>query len=136
MIRVPTHSEYEAFDGAHCRNLYRQVGPEWRCPACRRSRFQCMRWTTLFRNKPHLRHQGWAVGIHKHHDHGTPARFPVTPICEQCNAADGFAKRQLRLPIDWSFSPDEIGRFVIAIPHGWHVVVLNTAQRVFDEYQG
>ena len=94
-----------------------------------------MRWTTLFHAKAHLRHQGWAVGIHRHHDHGTPPRFPVTPVCEQCNAADGHAKKSLSLPRAWSFSPDDISRFVIAIPHGWHLVTLNTAQQVFDEYQ-
>jgi hypothetical protein len=94
-----------------------------------------MRWTTLYPKKPQLRRKGWAVGIHKHHDHGMPPRFPVTPICEQCNSADGHAKRMLGLPANWSFSPHEIGRFVTATPHSNHIVNLHIALSIYNEYQ-
>lgn len=133
-IKVPTREEYDNYDGAHCRTLYRQLGTAWSCPSCQRTRYQCMRWTTLFPNKPHLRREGWALGLHRHHDHGAPPRFDVTPICEQCNAADGYAKRALHLPVNWSFSPHEIGRFVTPTPHGWHAINLNIAETIFNEH--
>lgn len=133
-VRVPTAEEYAAFDGAHCHKLYRELGADWSCPCCHRTRYQCMRWTTLFPKKPHLRRQGWAVGLHRHHDHGTPPRFPVTPVCEQCNSADGFAKRHLGLPRDFSFSPEQIALFVTGVPHGKHLVNLTIASQVFNAY--
>lgn len=120
--RMPTQDEIQAFTGAHCKLLYASIGPDWRCPGCHRTKYQAMRWTMLFRNSPN-RYEGWACGLHKHHDHGPrPGRFPETLICEQCNSADGAAKRGLKLPRDFSFSPQEINRFVIATPHGWHLI--------------
>ncbi len=141
-LRVPTGAEYEAFDGAHCRNLYRALDPIWECPGCGRSRFQILRWTMLF-PKLASRHEGWAAGLHLHHDHaddafrhgrsGTraPIRFAAAVICEQCNSADGTAKRKLGLPAEFSFSPAEIRQFVRATPHGFHEIDYDAALAIF-----
>jgi hypothetical protein len=49
----------------------------------------------------------------------------------QCNSADGSAKRRLRLPTDWSFSPQDIGRFVTARPHHRHVIDVDIAASIY-----
>lgn len=59
---------------------------------------------------------GFTISLTRHHCHGA-GRFPPTLICGDCNSADGAAKRKLGLPEDWSFSPEEIARFVAAAPH-------------------
>src|SRR3546814_10453770 len=65
-------------------------------------------YTTLFRSM---------AGLHEHHDHARSwdgigvARFQPTVLCDQCNSADGAAKRRLKLPNNFSFSPAEIARF-------------------------
>jgi len=78
------------------------------------------------------------AGLHKHHDHsvdvlaGENPRFAQTIICDQCNAADGAAKRKLALPKRFSFSPQEIAWFVVPSPHGRHKIVYEAAQVVYD----
>lgn len=129
--RIPTQEEILRFDGAHCKRLYASIGLDWRCPGCHRTKYQLMRWTRLFPTKPNW-YMGWAVGLHKHHDHGSwPGRFPETLVCEQCNNADTAAKKELKLPKNFSFSPAEIRCFVIPIPHGWHLINYAAAQQLY-----
>lgn len=143
--RIPTRDEYLAFGGAHCGNLYTQVGSHWRCPSCHRTRYELLRWTMLYPNKP-SRREGWAVGLHTHHDHqtdsyvtkpgpGQPRRlasFAPEIICEQCNSADGTVKRRLGLPDYFTYSPVEIGQFVVPTPHGKHIIRYDVAQILFE----
>ncbi len=141
-IRIPSHEEYEAFDGAHCKNLYAGLPPQWSCPGCGRSRYQIMRWTVIYPKRPD-RHEGWAGGLHTHHDHGgdvpgrffggPAARFQPVVICEQCNSADGTAKRKLGLPSQFSFAPWEIRQFVEATPHGFHVIDYSKAELIYRQ---
>jgi len=71
-------------------------------------------------------------GVCEHHDHltdfGDPPRFERVLICDQCNSADGNVKFLLKLPAAFSFSPDEIRRFITPMPHGWHGVSYSAAQ--------
>lgn len=143
--RIPTSEEYFAFDGAHCRQIYQRLDHSWRCPACNRTKYELLRWTMLYPRSPR-QHEGWAVGLHNHHDHradpvwieGKPhssgwlPRFPLTVICEQCNSADATAKRKLKLPATFSFSPAEIGSFVFATPHGWHLLNYRQAEVIYE----
>jgi ssDNA-binding Zn-finger/Zn-ribbon topoisomerase 1 len=153
-IRIPTREDYEAFDGAHCDKLWRELGEGWRCPACDRTKFEVMRWTRRRRrtnsgpNAPYIHFMGWLAAFHRHHDHqgdfdrgimlegewihSPSRRFEETVICDQCNTVDGFVKRRLGLPADWSYSPEEIRRFVTATPHGNHVVDFVEARRIYD----
>jgi len=133
--RIPTFDEMRGFTGAHCGRLYASLAFDWRCPSCNRSKYELLRWTMLFPHTPQ-KFLGWAGGLHRHHDHGADAgtareRFPETPMCEQCNNADTSAKRELALPANFSFSPAEISRFIIAIPHGWHLLNYAAAQREY-----
>ena len=100
---------------------------EWTCPACGRTKFEIFRWCV----KPG--HYGdWMYGVCEHHDHltdfGDPPRFERVLICDQCNSADGNVKFLLKLPAAFSFSPDEIRRFITPMPHGWHGVSYSAAQ--------
>jgi len=140
-LKIPTQAEYAAFDGRHCRNLYRSLAEDRRCPGCARSKFEILRWTLLYPKLP-TRYEGWAGGYHRHHDHGVGlirfgrgGRFPDTVVCEQCNSADGTAKRKLKLPGAFSFAPSEIRAFVTATPHGFHVIDFAVAQAIFDALQ-
>jgi hypothetical protein len=78
------------------------------------------------------------AGLHKHHDHSTEMwgrevpRFEQTIICDQCNAADGAAKRKLALPKRFSFSPLEISAFVVPQPHDRHEIIYPAAQSVYE----
>lgn len=137
-IKVPSLDEYLAHDGLHYRWLWSSLGHDWCCPACRRSKFQIMRWTLRFPKSPNA-FEGWVAGLTKHHDHsvgygerGHP-RFPETAVCDQCNAADGIAKKKLHLPSNFSFSPAEIGRFVRATAHGRHEIDYDAALAIYLE---
>lgn len=141
----PTFEEFSAFDGAHCRNIYRALPENWQCPGCTRTKYQILRWTTLFPHIPAARRPGWAGGYHTHHDHAgdrylwtkSPSwfvpRFEPTVVCEQCNSADASAKRKLKLPKDFSFSPTEIRQFVIPHAHGKHLINYYVAKAIFEE---
>ena len=60
------------------------------------------------------------------------ARFPETVLCEQCNAVDGQVKRTLKLPKEFSYSPDEIRAFVEPAPHGWHIINYLQAAQIYE----
>jgi hypothetical protein len=142
------------FDGAHCHALWTGLSDDWRCPACRRSKFEILRWTrrrpSALQDPLRTPYMGWLAALHEHHDHSVdnfgfdesgrflpplgPPRFESVVICDHCNAADGTAKRQLGLPREWSFSPSEIGQFVTATPHAGHKLDLPKAQAIFDAY--
>lgn len=123
--RIPSPSELAAFNGMHCSAIYHEaLANAWRCPSCRRSVHELVRWTEI--RGPSWRERyadefgmGFTITLTHHHCHGEswPARFPRTLICGDCNSADGAAKRKLGLPKDWSFTPQELARFVKVLPH-------------------
>jgi hypothetical protein len=120
--KLPTTSDLIAFTGMHCANLYQQaVADGWRCPSCWRSAQELVRWTEITGPSWRARYgdefgMGFTVTMARHHCHGL-GRFQETLICGDCNSADGAAKRKHGLPTNWSFSPEEIARFVSVAPH-------------------
>ena len=111
-----TDDEFKNFKGAHCFRIYSGLPKSWTCPSCERS----------LRGIIHRRKDGTlTVHLHKHHDHGNRwgghkslLSYGVEIIiCGACNSADGRAKRKLGLPVDWSYSVDEIKQFVTIEPH-------------------
>jgi predicted Fe-S protein YdhL (DUF1289 family) len=147
MLRKPSLEDYENYDGAHCHLLWKSLQEDWRCPACKRTKFEIMRWT---KRNPNGRgvFWGWMAGLHKHHDHAIDdeietrwanrrydldGRFPQTIICDQCNAADGAVKRKFRdiIPVGFSFSPEEISQFITAQPHSPHTIDHDKAWELF-----
>ncbi len=145
---LPTYADFLNFDGQHCKNIYRRLPRDWRCPACKRSIFELLRWATRFPKSP-TPFKGWVMGFHEHHDHQSDCividgqlrpirrfpRFLPTVLCEQCNSADASAKKKLKLPAEFSFSPVEIGTFVTATPHGWHLLDYRVAQELYTRIQ-
>jgi hypothetical protein len=137
--RVPTDEEYAAFDGAHNHKKWKQLGEDWRCPACNRAKREVMRWA--LRTPMGQRFYGWIWDVDQHHCHSAPigsgrGRFPDTIICDLCNYADGAARRKLGLPAWFTFSPDEIGQFVTASPHGKHQVNYDKALCLYRRVTG
>lgn len=159
-VKVPTPEDYSAYDGAHCFRLWASLADDWQCPGCGRSKFELLRWTKRYRKKDHETEKytesywGWMAGLHVHHDHGadylwreffnrneshqkwrgrytSAMRFPETTICDQCNSADGRAKRALGIRADFSFSPEEIRQFVVPTPHERHRLDLDEASRIY-----
>lgn len=135
-IKVPTYEEFYNYTGLHCHKLWAEVGDAFVCPSCNRNKYQILRWTTRFPNKPNA-FKGWVAVLHRHHDHSkrlmgsNSERFPQTVICDQCNSSDGVVKRKLKLPKDFSFSPQEIGCFVKATAHGKHEIDYEIAQAIY-----
>jgi hypothetical protein len=110
--RIPTDEEYENYGGANLPVLWKEVGDSFDCSACGRTRREILKWSR--RNFRRVVGKcapfwGWLGLLAEHHDHGGDVgrrpRFPKTVICGQCDAADGTAKRKLKLPAYFSFSP-------------------------------
>lgn len=137
--RMPTAEDFLAYKGAHCHRLWAEVGSDWTCPSCKRNKFELLRWTTRFPRSPNA-FSDWMAGLHKHHDHSVEPwsrqvpRFPQTIVCDQCNAADGAAKRKLKLPARFSYSPLELSWFIVARPHSKHEIIYEAAQSIFEAH--
>lgn len=124
--KVPTHQDYEAYDGAHTDALWREVGDAWCCPICARSRFQILTWTH--------RQTGWdwlAPLCTQRDDYETP-RFDAAIICQHCNRAGYNAQTRLGLDRKFRFSPDELRSFVSAQPHERATFDLERARAVVE----
>lgn len=59
--------------------------------------------------------------------------YEPTIICADCNTADGAAKRLVGTPGDFSYSPQEIRKFVRAQPNRPHEIDKQVAQAVWEE---
>ena len=118
VYRTPSDKEYKAYDGGHCHRLWYALPETWQCPGCHRNKRDILRWTR--RKVSGKTWDGWIAPLCKHHDHSGSDRFPETVICQDCNSVDGAVKRRLRLPDDWSFSPEEIRQFISPLPNAPH----------------
>jgi hypothetical protein len=137
--RVPTPDDLANFSGVHCAAKWKKARDmNWRCPSCGRDAHQIVRWsyingTTMRRLYGDEHGMGWTTAIVTHHCH-SDRRFHSVLLCGDCNSADGAAKRKLKLPADWSFSPDEIGQFATVTPYsGKTTIDFETAQMIYDE---
>ena len=138
--RIPSAAELAAFTGMHCRMKYLEaVRTDWRCPSCGRPAQELVRWTEIRGPSWRARYgddygMGFTVVLTGHHCHG-PRRFPETLICGDCNSADGTAKRKLKLPASWSFTPTEIRAFVSVAPHsGSTKIDYDVARQIYDAH--
>lgn len=127
----PTEDEIEDYARRHVNSMWTDVGQEWRCPICKRSRIEVMIQKTHPAKNPYWTCQ--PIGIH--HDHGShntgKERFDRMVVCGECNQADARAKRKLKLPANFSFSPDEIALFTTPSPHRSHVIDYSYAMSLF-----
>lgn len=161
-LKVPTPEDYAAFSAEDCHKLWATLPEDWRCPACQRSKFELLAWEQLFDREGaracmhvkqvswglcldrHHYYHDWYARVCRHHDHGTPERFPEAVVCHQCTEREAAAKRVLRLPEDFSFSPAEIGGFTTAPPHSGEgtvdyykaQVIYEAATYIFPQLEG
>ena len=140
--KIPTPEEIYAFDGLHCHKIYQwAVFNEWCCPCCYRTAIQLIRWSKITGKTMRARYadewgMGFTISFAQHHCHGN-GRFSPTLICGDCNTADGTIKRIFKLPIDWSFSPEEIAQFVEPRPHsGYMRIDYNKAAKIYQAING
>lgn len=61
------------------------------------------------------------------------AAFDKTLICSDCNKADADAKKLSRTDDDFSFSPREIGRFIIVRSNQEHIVDVSIASAIWSD---
>lgn len=133
--KIPTQDDFRNYTGLHCHRLWAEVGDDFICPGCGRTKFQMLHWGKRF-PKSQSSFMDWVAVLHRHHDHSQgvfrfgEGRFPETVICDQCNSADGAAKRRLVLPRGFSFSPSEISQFIKSTPHGKHEIDFDAARIV------
>jgi len=123
-LPLPTIEDFAGYTGGHTHRKWRQVGHEWRCPSCKRTKFEQLTWTQQRRDNGRVPTGRfiWLAPIVEHHDHGAirglrHPRFAPTLLCFDCNIAEGRVKRVLRLPSDFSFSPEELNAFITGYPH-------------------
>src|SRR5258708_11605280 len=121
---IPTQEDFETYRGAHTHRIWASLPPQWQCPSCGRTRFQLLTWTKSLTDsaKRVFGDYHWLAAIHEHHDHHSEngshlPRFAPTFICGDCNSADGAVKRRFQLPADFSFSPQELSKFVAGRAH-------------------
>jgi hypothetical protein len=57
-------------------------------------------------------------------------------ICGNCNSADGAVKRRFKLPVDFSFSPQELSKFVVGHPHDGVEIDFEAAKSLYDSVSG
>jgi len=124
------------------------VPPDWRCPGCARSKHEIARLD---------KRGNLYCAIHSHHDHvyeGIAARvgfsvlsvdqdmgvilesmirFPTTDICMDCNMAEGRAKRMISAPEHFSFSPQEMRKFLEPSAGANHKINRGIAERTLAE---
>lgn len=127
--RIPSEEEFASFErGGHpVSGMWNRVSSSWRCPSCGRTKREIVRW------KRGAGEGFWFFALHAHHDHGDGWSGTET-VCSDCNAADGIAKRMLKLPENWSFSASEMSRFVVCATNGaLEKIDLDTAFDIFIE---
>ncbi len=141
-VLVPSDADYAAYDGMHCSVVWRNTSNTWRCPGCGRTKREIMRYGK--RGGSNVRVYGpigWLGGLHRHCDLNEDCkrdlRFSETLMCDQCSIASAIAKRRLGLPKCWSYSPDEIKKFVRLRPHKSKIEIdLQVAKTIFETETG
>lgn len=130
--KYPTEQEYIDFKGPKkYKELWFMLDDNWRCPVCNRNKKELIRWKV---NRTNNDSGYWSCSFHQHHDHGNRWKETIL-ICGDCNSADGFAKRYLRLPKNWSFSIEELKEFVKCEINGSIVTIdLDIAFDIFNEW--
>lgn len=138
---VPNANDYSKFQGGRGSQLWQSCNDSWRCPVCGRSKFEVMRWTTVSLRRGIGQRRllrGWGGYLCEHHYHearlgSASCRFSCAIICDQCKAADNRAKVILGIPVDYSFSPEELAMFVQVEVHGRFAINWDAARQVYDQ---
>lgn len=125
---------------------FHEVPRHWICPFCRRDKASIARLDAkgrllcrLVLHHDHVRDyislRAKAKGVDDTARNAAMdrfTRFQDTLLCEDCNNAEGEAKRRIGAPNFFSFSPDEIARFVVAKPSQPHAIDEVEALAIFE----
>jgi rubredoxin len=135
--------------------------PRWRCPSCGRAKSEIFRLSKrgvllakLELHHDHMRDEVWPraeqifgmnwreTAVPGATDVLDPiedlvSRFHEALICSECNAADGKVKTRFRTEIDprFTFTAQEIGRFVKGRPHAEHEIDYDVAFSIWREQE-
>lgn len=139
---MPTQADFDLYRGGHTPKKWVEVGQDWCCPSCKRTKFEQLTWTVrrIQNGRVATSSYAWLAPIVEHHDHGADRgkrapRFSPAYLCFDCNVAEGRVKRVLKkrmpnLPSEFSFSPEELACFVTGYPHRRVTENLEIAERM------
>jgi len=143
--------------GTHLNKWWVRTPMDWKCPSCKRKKLQIAKLDSrgyaschLHEHHDHMkdiiRRMFEDISSSKEKVVATELaeRFAVrtsfaisaydnTVICADCNKADGLAKIKVRTHQDFSFSPEEIGRFVKPKDHQEHEIDTEIAAIIWQE---
>jgi rubredoxin len=145
--------------------LWDERPQDWRCPCCKRAKSALLRpgrdggllgalhWhhdhimdypNDLLRDNPQLG-SNWMPRLETQFpgaDHFRSGlcrfveRFPSEVICQDCNAAEGAAKQQIKADRYFSFAPPEITCIIASNPNEKHRVDREIAERIWRAQAG
>ncbi len=143
--------------GFHFSRWWMLTSPEWSCSACGRCKFEIAKLdkNNLVSGHLHEHHDHMAEVAERLFAEISASRAKVvadkfgkkfirkvanaisayepTVICSDCNSADAKAKGVLKLPKNFSFSPSEIGAFILPAPHKAHEIDRVKASEIWKE---
>jgi rubredoxin len=130
---------------------------DWTCPACRRTKPEIVRLNTknelicrLVEHHDHMQDllvkRFIAISVSRNEvvadesaEHfakrsaSMVSSYDNTIICDDCNTADAHAKKVVGTDKSFSYSPNEIGKFVFASPNVSHKINSKIASEIWNE---
>lgn len=146
--------------GMHMNKWWVRTPMDWKCPSCSRNKSQIAKLDHRGFASCHLHehHDHMKDVVRRKFEEISSARDKVvattlaerfavrtsyavsaydnTVICADCNKADGTAKKMIGAHDDFSFSPEEIARFVLSQPNREHAIDIESARKIWaDGYE-
>ena len=146
-------------NGANLTRWWVMTSPDWKCPSCNRDKSQIVRKNKHNDLICHLHeHHDHVSDLVKRRfteisssrrvvlaDHISEkfverlaygfSSYDSTVICFDCNAADADAKKIVNAPKEFSFSPQDISKFIIAKKNAAHEINERIAQQIWAAKQ-
>ena len=144
-------------DGAHLNRWWVMTPVTWQCPCCKRTKGEIVRLNKknyltcqLHEHHDHMKdvvkelfenfsvEQNIVVADELSEKFAVKTAFSLsaydnTVVCFDCNKADADAKKIVKAHKYFSFSPNQISKFLIVTPNEEHKIDLNQAQDVWQE---
>jgi rubredoxin len=145
--------------GVHLNKWWVMTAMGWKCPACLRTKPQIVKLDskTYLSCLLHEHHDHMKDIVRRLFEESSSNRDEVvanvlgerfavrtsfaisaydnTVICSDCNKADGVAKKLIKAHKDFSFSPDEIGKFILIKNNEEHEIDQEVAKKIWLEGQ-
>lgn len=127
--RIPTDEEIKNFDGGVLPKFWKTLPENWECPGCGRLKKYIMRYLD--------EEKRWIMRCADHHDHLGWRWDGYITVCDACNNVDTICKQffknnNMAFNPEFSFSPEEIKKFIRATPHhSKHKIDFNRAYQIY-----